>query len=63
MAENGVPGSGNAVLLVHRVRDPSEATKRSSKMGDHHEETSNAEMEKKVFISGEKKACDTIISC
>ena len=63
MVENGVPGSGNAVLLVHHFRDPSEATKRLSKTEDHHEETLNAETEKNVFISGKKKACDSIISC
>ena len=58
MAENGVPGSANAVLLVYHVGNPSEATKRSPKTGE-----SNAETEKNVFISGKKKACDTIISC
>ena len=33
MAENGVPRSGNAVLLVHRVRNPSERQKVRQRTG------------------------------
>ena len=42
MAENGVPGSGNAVLLVHRVRDPSERQKDRQRTGLLHVAISHA---------------------
>ena len=42
MVENGVPGSGNAVLLVHRVRDPSERQKDRQRTGLLHVAISHA---------------------
>ena len=42
MAENGVPGSGNAVLLVHRVHDPSERQKDRQRTGLLHVAISHA---------------------
>ena len=42
MAENGVPGSGNAVLLVHRVSDPSERQKDRQRTGLLHVAISHA---------------------
>ena len=42
MAENGVPGSGNAVLLVHRVRDLSERQKDRLRTGHLHVAISHA---------------------
>ena len=42
MAENGVPGSGNAVRLLHHVRDPSERQKDRQRTGLLHVAISHA---------------------
>ena len=42
MAENGVLGSGNAVLLVQRIRDPSERQKDRQRTGLLHVAISHA---------------------
>ena len=39
---NGVPGSGNAVLLVHRIRDPLERRKDRQRTGLLHVAISHA---------------------